>query len=121
MLGIALQQLISPRRRVAAAGERRTLRRRRMLATGYQRVLDEALRPQRGLSVQVAVQREQVLDAAADIERLVARLREPDRRVNEEGLTLARTLLCDGDGPLFVWAEPGTLRRRIRVILEAME
>ncbi len=32
-----------------------------------------------------------------------------------------RPLLCDGDGPLYQPAEPATLRRRVRLIREAME
>jgi hypothetical protein len=78
------------------------------------------MRTPRGLSERVAVQRQQVRDAAWDIEALVARLRDP-RPVNEDGLGQARELLIDGNGPLYAWAEPGTLRRRVRVLCEAME
>ena len=95
-------------------------RRQRMVASGFQRVLDDGLRTPRGLSARVAVQREQVAAAAWDIEALVARLRDP-LPVNEEGLAQARALLTDGNGPLYTWAEPGTLRRRVRVLCEAME
>jgi hypothetical protein len=96
-------------------------RRRRMLATSFQRVLEDARRPPRGLDARVPVQRDQVLEAGADIERLVARLRDVDRPVADDAFADARQLLVDGDGPLFTWAEPGTLRRRVRVICEAVE
>jgi hypothetical protein len=96
-------------------------RRRRMIAGGFQGALDEGRRPPRGLTARVAVQRDQVLDAAADIERLVARLRDVDRPVGDEALAQASALLRDGTGPLYTWAEPGTLRRRVRVICEAVE
>jgi hypothetical protein len=96
-------------------------RRRRMLAAGYQLVLDDARRPPRGLTARVAVRRDQVLDAADDIDALVARLREVDGPVGEQPIAELRELLRDGEGPLYSWAEPGTLRRRVRVISEAME
>ena len=96
-------------------------RRRRMLATGFQRVLEDARRPPRGLGARVPVERDQVVEAAADIERLVGRLRDTDRPVGDDVFADARQLLADGDGPLFTWAEPGTLRRRVRVICEAVE
>jgi hypothetical protein len=110
-----------PRRRIATWSERVIRRRRRMLAIGFQRVLDDARRPPRGLTARVSVNRDQVLDAAADIERLVARVRDDDRPVGDEPLAQARELLSEGSGPLYTWAEPGTLRRRVRVLCEAME
>ena len=72
------------------------------------------------MSARVPVQREQVLDAEPDIERLIGRLRG-ERPVGEAGLQLARELLVDGHSPLFERAEPGTLRRRVRVVCEAVE
>jgi hypothetical protein len=107
------------RRRRFTWGERMARRRRRLLADGFQGVLDDARRPPRGLTARVDVGRDQVLDAAADIEALAARLRD-DRPVTEDALAQARALLTDGTGPLYTWAEPGTLRRRVRVICEAV-
>jgi hypothetical protein len=43
------------------------------------------------------------------------------RRRRKEGLVQARALLTDSTGPVFTWGEPGTLRRRVRVICEAVE
>ena len=119
-MGTAIQ-ILHPGRRRADRADRWALRRRRLLATGFQRALDDGRRPPRGLSSRVAVERDQVLDAAADIERLVASLRDADRPVSDEALAAARALLCDGNSPLYTWAEPGTLRRRVRVICEAVE
>jgi hypothetical protein len=119
-MGTAIQ-ILHPGRHRAARGDRWALRRRRMLATGFQGALDDARRPRRGLSASVPVQRDQVLDAVADIERLVARLRDADRPVSDEAFAAARELLCDGRSPLYTWAEPGTLRRRVRVICESVE
>jgi hypothetical protein len=110
-----------PRPRRATWSERMAWRRRRLIAGGLQGALDEGRRPPRGLTARVAVQRDQVLEAAADIERLVARLRDVDRPVSDEALAQARALLCDGTSPLYTWAEPGTVRRRVRVICEAVE
>jgi hypothetical protein len=96
-------------------------RRRRLLAQGFEAVLRDAREP-RGtwMSARVPVQREQVLDAEPDIERLIGRLRG-ERPVDEEGMRLVRDLLVERDSPLFEPAEPGTLRRRVRVICEAVE
>jgi hypothetical protein len=96
-------------------------RRQNMVAAGWQHVLDDARRPPRGLSPRVPVQREQVLEAADDIEALVARLRDLDRLVSDEALARASALLRDGVGPVYAWAEPGTLRRRVRVVSQAVE
>jgi hypothetical protein len=110
-----------PHRRRSTWGERMARRRQRMVAVGFQRVLDDARRPPRGLTARVAVERDQVLDAAADVELLVARLRDVGHPVAEDPLAQAGELLRDGDGPVYRWAEPGTLRRRVRVICEAVE
>jgi hypothetical protein len=120
-MGTAIQILRPGRRRAASWADRWALRRRRMLAAALQRALDDARRPLRGLTARVGVERTQVLDAADDLERLIGRLRDTERPVSDEALAAARELLCDGSGPLCAWAEPGTLRRRIRVICEAVE
>jgi hypothetical protein len=108
-------------RRRRTWADRVARRRRRLIASGLQRVVDDARRPPRGLTARVAVRRDQVLEAAADIEALAARLRDVDRPVAADVLAQAGALLRDGDGPLYTWAEPGTLRRRVRVISQAME
>jgi hypothetical protein len=96
-------------------------RRRRVLAQGFEAMLQDAHEPPtRFQSARIPVQRDQVLDAEPDIEQLIGRLRG-ERPVDEVGLRLARELLIDRDSPVFERAEPGTLRRRVRVICEAVE
>jgi hypothetical protein len=68
----------------------------------------------------VLFERDQVRDAAAEIERLVARLCDDEHPVPAAELAAARDLACDANGPVFAWTEPGTLRRRLRVLFEAM-
>ena len=81
----------------------------------------DAAAPRSPLTARVPVQRDQVLTARADLEALIERLRELDHPAKSEGMRLARELLCDSDGPLYQPAEPAMLRRRVRLIREAME
>jgi hypothetical protein len=93
---------------------------RHQLARGYALALDDALHGPSPLSARVPVEREQVLAAAADIERLVALLDDDARALPADAVIEAHALLTDGTGPMFTWAEPGTLRRRVRMLCEAM-
>jgi hypothetical protein len=93
---------------------------RRSLAASYETALREAVDRRYLLTARVPVRREEVVAASADIEALIARLRDLDRPIDADAVRLARDLMCDGEGPLYMWAEPGTLRRRVRVICEAM-
>ena len=104
----------------AAAGDRHLVRRRRALARSYESVLREAHQSRVPLTARVPVRRDAVLAAEDDLERLAARLRDRDLPADPEGVRLANELLSEGTGPLYVWAEPFTLRRRVRVILEAL-
>ena len=110
-----------PLRRRRTWAERMARRRQQMVATGLRRVVEDARRPPRGLTARVAVRPDQVLAAAEDIERLVARLDDLDRPVGEDVIAQAGALLRDGESPVYAWAEPGTLRRRVRVISQAVE
>jgi hypothetical protein len=99
---------------------RKARRQRRTLAQGFEALLDDA--HGRGLwcSARVPVERDQVLDAEREIERLIGRLRG-GRAVRADALRLAQDLLCGRHSPLFEPAEPGSLRRRVRVVCEAVE
>jgi hypothetical protein len=99
---------------------RRWDRRRRMLAEGYEAALQDAHDAGGWYSARVPVESDQVLDAEREIERLIGRLRGC-RPVPDEGLRLARDLLCERGSPLFERADSGALRRRVRVVCEAME
>lgn len=98
-----------------------TRRRRRMIADGFQAVLDDARRPPRGFTARVPVQRAQVLDAHEPIEHLIAHLRDPRRAVDDDAMQLARAILCERGSPLFAAAAPGTLRRHVSLTCEALE
>jgi hypothetical protein len=99
---------------------RKARRRRRTLAQGFEALLDDA--HGRGLwySARVPVERDQVLDAEREIERLIGRLRGA-RAVRADALRLAHDLLCDRHSPLFEPTAPGSLRRRVRVVCDAVE
>ena len=61
-----------------------------MIARGYEQVLAEVRAPLRGLTARVPVQRDQVVLAAPDIERLIERLRDVERPVDESAIEAAR-------------------------------
>ena len=100
--------------------ERMVRRRRRLLAQGFEAVLDDVRHPRGWYSARVPVEREQVLAAEYEIERLIGRLRG-GRPIDDDGLRMAYELLVDRRSPLFERAEPGSLRRRVRVVCEAVE
>ena len=93
---------------------------RQQLARGYTLALDDAVHGVPALSARVPVEREQVLVAAPEIARLVALLDDAARALPADSVLEARELLTDGAGPMFARTEPGTLRRRVRVLCEAM-
>ena len=96
-------------------------RRRRMIADGFQAVLDDVRHPLRGFTARVPVEREQVLDAQEPIEHLIAHLRDDRRPVDDDAMQLARAILCERGSPLFAPAARGTLRRHVSMVCEAME
>ena len=93
---------------------------RHQLARGYALALDDAVHGPPALTARVPVEREQVLVAAPEIERLVALLGDDAHLLPADSVLEARALLTDGAGPMFTEAEPGTLRRRVRMLCEAM-
>ena len=106
--------------RAQAADRYARPRLRRSLAHGYETAVREAVDWAYCPNPIAPVRRDEVVTARADIEALIARLRDLDRPIDADATRLAQELLCDGQGPLYQWAEPGTLRRRVRVICEAM-
>jgi hypothetical protein len=86
--------------------QRRHVRRR--LAGALEDAIAEAVEPSHGESAAVPVQRDEVLAAQHDLERLVAALRaEPGPPVR--AVAMASLLLTDGTGPLFAPHPHGTL------------
>lgn len=88
-------------------------RARAQLARAWSRVLAEAGDPllRRGASIPVC--RGQVEVAREEIERVMARLRDP-WPVRPQGMVMLRQLLGDGDGPLYALGADDELWRRVR-------
>lgn len=101
--------------------EPRGLRRRRDVAGAFDTVIEDALRPRRGCTARAPVAAREVLDAQAELEQLIAHLRDRDRPVDAAALALAEEVLCDVDGPLFAPGPAGALRRRVRLVRIALE
>ena len=99
----------------------RAARRRRALAKGYEQVLDDAFGPPIAFCARVPVRRDQVLLALPEIDHVIARLRDDEHPPPDVAVQQAHLLLCDGASPMFSGGTPTTLRRRLRVVCEAME
>jgi hypothetical protein len=96
-------------------------RRRRRMARVWRRTLEEARRRPTTLANIPIIQRVAVTDAKDAITAVIAWL-DKDEPVAVEGMAMLDVLLSDGaSSPLYVPAEPGTLRRRILVATEALE
>jgi hypothetical protein len=100
-------QLVTPHhRRQAARAWRRTLREARQLRIG-----------RRYFSI---IRRSAVIDAEDAIDALISRLNDT-RPVAGQGMAILDRLITDGaDSPLYCAAQDGSLRRQIRVAIEAM-
>jgi hypothetical protein len=108
--------------RVRAVREARLVseRSRRRLAEALEASIERADQPRGGFTAAVPVDREAVRDARAALLDLAERLRAP-RPVFADGMRLARALLVDGNGPLYVPAAPGALRAVAIRALEALD
>jgi hypothetical protein len=104
-----------------ALAERRLLRRRRDVALAFDTVLRDVLTPAYAFTARAPVAEDQVLDAQAEIEQLIAHLRDYGRPVDADVLLLAEEVLCDVDGPLFVPSPVGALLSRVRFVRIALE
>jgi hypothetical protein len=78
----------------------------------------EAPRPHRGATVPAS--REEVTVARGEILRIVERLRD-SRPVRPRGVALARRLLTDGTGPLYVASPNDELWRQVREAAAALD
>jgi hypothetical protein len=94
-------------------------RTRRTLAAGLTRTLRAAEEPPR-LTSAVPVQREAVLHARDEIERLIAALLGPDE-VTPGGMQLVHQLLTDGRSPLFAPNLNGELHEAVRHVYAALQ
>jgi hypothetical protein len=110
------------RARLRAQREARMVspRSRRRLAEGLERSVARAGRRRPAFSAVVPVCAQAKDDAREALLDLAERLRAP-RPVDADGMRLARALLVDGSGPLYVPTAPGTLRRAAVRALEALD
>jgi hypothetical protein len=96
-------------------------RRRRQMARVWRRALEDARRPLTTLANVPIIYRVGVIEAEDAITAVIACLGK-DEPVAVEGMAMLDVLLSDGaSSPLYVPAEPGTLRRRILVATEALK
>jgi hypothetical protein len=96
-------------------------RSRHELARAWRRTLREAHRPAIGRSTGSIIRRGAVVDAEAAIESVVSRL-SGGAPVAVQGMAMLERLLTDGgSSPLYNAAEPGTLRRHVRLASEALD
>jgi hypothetical protein len=93
---------------------------RARLAGHLEDAIARADRPSAPFSASVPVCRPAVSQARGALLDLAERLRAP-RRVDPDGVRLARRLLVDGAGPLYVAAEPGELRAAALEALRALD
>jgi hypothetical protein len=110
------------RARLRAEREARMVsaRSRRRLAEGLERSVVRAERRRPAFTAVVPVCAQAKDDAREALLDLAERLRAP-RPVDADGMRLARALLVDGSGPLYVPAAPGALRRAAVRALEALD
>jgi hypothetical protein len=109
----------SPERSVRAV-QLTSRRTRRQLARTLRRAIGEAHRPPMTRSRIVIIRRAAVLDAEDALNVMVDRLGSPEP-VRAEGMAIAERILTDAEwSPLYNPAEPGALRRLVRVATAAM-
>ena len=109
------------RARLRAVREARMVseRSRRRLAEYFENAVARAEQPSAPFSSVIPVCDEARGAARGALLDLAERLRA--RRADPNGVQLARRLLHDGAGPLYVPAEPGELRAAVLQALEAMD
>ncbi len=105
---------VSTTRRVLAARAWQLTRAsaRERLATALDAILIDAERSRPERSARVRVCRQEVQVARGEIQRLAERLRDP-RPVRPHGVALARRLLRDGTGPLYLASANDELYRQL--------
>jgi hypothetical protein len=95
-------------------------RSRRRLAEDLEHAVARAERPSAPFTAAIPVCREAAGEARGALLDLAERLRAP-RRVDPNGVRMARELLHDGAGPLYVPVAPGHLRGAVLQALRALD
>jgi hypothetical protein len=110
------------RARLRAVREARMVsqRARQRLAESLERAVTRAEQGRVPLTSAIPVLREAAGDARSALLDLGERLRAP-RPVDADGVRLARELLRDGGGPLYVAGRPGDLRLAAQRALRALD
>lgn len=90
------------------------------LAAALDAIVIDVERPGPARSARARICREEVEVARAEIGRLAERLRDP-RPVRPRGVALARRLLTDGTGPLYVASANDELYRQLRRATVALD
>ncbi|HMI69275.1 MAG TPA: hypothetical protein VK510_04705 [Solirubrobacteraceae bacterium] len=93
---------------------------RRRLAERIEEAIARSDTPPSPLSAAVPIARAAAGEARSALLDLAERLRSP-RPVNPDGVRVARALLVDGGGPLYVPQEPGELRAAALQALDALD
>jgi hypothetical protein len=93
-------------------------RERKRMAGGLRKLIGFARRPP-AVPAGVVVARAEVAEAARRLEALAARL-EGAEPVDVRGVALARLLITDGAGPLYVPGRPGALSAAVEEALDAL-
>ncbi len=86
------------------------------LAGRYERIVDEAVRLDRGITARIPVQRVAIRQCESDLLEIASRLRTQPAP-GEDGVRAARRLLTDGAGPLYANGGPAALRCRVVDVL----
>jgi hypothetical protein len=118
-LSEGIDPAFSPELSVRAA-QLTSSRTRKQLARALRRTIDEAHRPALTRSRVVIIRRAAVLDAEDALKVMIDRLGSSEP-VRAEGMAITERILTDADwSPLYNRAEPGALRRLVRVATAAM-
>jgi hypothetical protein len=96
-------------------------RHRRQMAASWRQSAKEARQPAAHFAYATIIRRRAVVDAEDAIDALLVRLSSGEP-VAPQGMAILDRLTTDGvSSPLYVAAEPGTLRRQLIVATEAMD
>jgi hypothetical protein len=93
--------------------------RRRELALGLERLIEEADHPTQAISAAIPPQRRQVRDARPTLVAIIDALRSPGP-VGVQGVAMVARLLADGAGPIYAPAPPGALAELAESVLDAL-